>query len=244
MTKTQKVSRRKFLVTSSGLAAGSVLAVGSAEARRGGATKTKTTIRSGLQTGKPVPLRYSSIPGFLSAKQLAPHFSAHYGGALRGYVSLDSQLESSSQSSTTIDASAYATMQRGRSKKANSVLLHELYFGGMSLTKNSAKAEVRSAIVKRFGSMEKWAADFQACAKSASGWAMLAYHSVNKKMYNVVSDGHANGVLWMSTPLVVIDMYEHAYYLDYKNDKGRYIHSYMNHIDWRVVNARCIAASA
>ena len=104
-------------------------------------------------------------------------------------------------------------------------------------------AELRSVIEKRFGSLDKWAADFQASAKAAAGWAMLAFHPVNGKLYNVVSDAHAMGPLWMATPLLVIDVYEHAFYVDYKNRKAEYVEKFMDHIDWKEVNRRYKDAS-
>jgi superoxide dismutase len=108
------------------------------------------------------------------AEQLAPHYSAHYGGALRGYLAADKKLQASISTGTIIDSTGYGAIQRARANKANSVLLHELYFGGMALKKNNddVKTEVRLAIEKRFGSIDKWAADFQASAKAASGWAV------------------------------------------------------------------------
>lgn len=194
--------------------------------------------KTGLVTGKPQPLRYPSIPGFLSTEQITPHYAAHYRGALRGYIAADEKLQSSSIKGIAIDPSAYGVIQRARASKGNSVLLHELYFEGMALKRNHPKTEIRTAIEKRFGSMDKWAADFQASAKTASGWAMLTFHPLNGKLYNVVCDAHATGPLWMATPLLVIDVYEHAYYVDYKNNKAEYIEKYMNHIDWDIVNRR------
>lgn len=73
---------------------------------------------------------------------------------------------------------------------------------------------------------------------------MLTYHPVNGKLYNVVSDEHAMGLLWMATPLVVIDVYEHAFYIDYHNRKAEYVENFMDHIDWSTVNDRYRAASA
>ena len=64
-------------------------------------------------------------------------------------------------------------------------------------------ADLRRAIEQRFGSLEKWAADFIASAKAAAGWAMLVVHPVNGRLYNVVSDEHAQGPLWLAMPLVV-----------------------------------------
>ncbi len=230
-----KLSRRKFLYTSSGVAAGAFLIPGIADAEISLENKVS---KSGLLTGEAKPLKYSAIPGFLSAEQLAPHYSAHYGGALRGYIAADKKLQSSIISATTIDSNAYGSLQRSRANKANSVLLHELYFDGMSLIASDPNAEIRVAIEKRFGSIDKWAVDFQASAKAASGWAVLAVNSVNGKLYNIVCDKHAAGLLWMSTPLLALDVYEHAYYVDYKNNKAEYITKFMGHIDWAEINHR------
>jgi len=233
-----RLSRRGFLFASSGAAAGTFVVPGLAEA-----DEQVDAHKSGLITGRPKPLRYKSIPGFLSAEQIAPHHTAHYGGALRGYVASDAKLQSSIIEGSKVDPNAYGAIQRARAAKGNSVLLHELYFDAMVPRADDAKAEVRKAIEMRFGSLDKWAADFQASAKSAAGWAMLAFHPLNGKLYNVVSDQHAMGPLWMATPLLVIDVYEHAFYVDYKNRKTQYIEKFMDHIDWKEVNRRFKAAS-
>jgi Fe-Mn family superoxide dismutase len=227
------LSRRAFLFASSGAAAGTFAVSGFA-----GASENRESPRSGLVTGQPKPLRYRSIPGFLSAEQIAPHYTAHYGGALRGYMAADTELQSSITKELTIDPNAYGALQRARTSKANSVLLHELYFDALVEKPGTPGPEVVRAIEKRFGSLNKWAADFQASARAATGWAMLAFHPVNGNLYNVVSDEHAVGVLWMATPLVVIDVYEHAFYIDYQNRKTEYINKFMDHIDWHEVNRR------
>ena len=94
------------------------------------------------------------------------------------------------------------------------------------------------AIEKRFGSVEKWAADFIASAKAAAGWAMLVIHPVNGRLYNVVSDEHAQGPLWFSIPLVVIDTYEHAFYIDYQNKKADYVEKFLSFMDWAEADRR------
>ena len=233
-----KFSRRGFLFASSGAAAGTFVVTGLAEA-----DEQSDAHKSGLVTGQPKPLRYKSIPGFLSAEQIAPHYTAHYGGALRGYVAADAKLQSSIIAGTAIDPNAYGAIQRARASKGNSVLLHELYFDEMVPKGSDPEAEVRKAIEKRFGSLDKWAADFQASAKAAAGWAMLTFHPLNGKLYNVVCDEHAMGPLWMATPLLVIDVYEHAFYVDYQNRKTEYVKKFMDHIDWQEVNRRYKVAS-
>jgi len=233
-----KHTRRGFLFASSGAATGSFVAPGPAQA------EPEDGGKSGLITGQPKPLRYKSIPGFLSAEQIAPHHTAHYGGALRGYTAADTKLQSSITEGTQIDANAYGSLQRARASKGNSVILHELYFDAMLPEGGNPAPEVKRAIEKRFGSVDKWAVDFQASARAAAGWAMLTFHPVNGKLYNVVSDEHASGPLWMATPLLVIDVYEHAFYIDYHNRKSQYIENFMNHIDWNEVNRRYQSAGS
>ena len=198
-----KLTRRDFMFKSTGAATGMFIAPGLADA-----SDEDRIITSGLVTGQPKPLTYKFIPGFLSAEQIAPHYSAHYGGALRGYSAADARLQSNIISAIEIDSAAYGALQRARTSKGNSVLLHELYFDGLVPKSSNPEPGILRAIEKRFGSLDKWAEDFQTSARTAAGWAMLTYHPVNGKLYNVVSDEHATGILWMATPLVVIDVYE------------------------------------
>jgi Fe-Mn family superoxide dismutase len=71
-----------------------------------------------------------------------------------------------------------------------------------------------------------------ASGKAAAGWAMLVVHPVNGRLYDAVSDEHAQGSLWLAAPLVVIDTYEHAFYIDYQNKKAEYVEKFLAHIDW------------
>ncbi|MBI3863810.1 MAG: hypothetical protein HY290_18125 [Planctomycetia bacterium] len=229
------LNRRSFVFLSSGAAAGSFLASGLSEAARGAEPDFS---KSGLATGNLKALKHKEIPGFLSAQQIAPHHTAHYGGALKAFVAIDSRFEDNFQKGTAIDPQAFETLQRQKSSRGNSVVLHEMYFDGLALKAPDPAEELRKGIEQRFGSLEKWAADFIASAKAAAGWAMLVVHPVNGRLYNVVSDEHAQGPLWLAMPLVVIDVYEHAFYIDYQNRKPEYIEKFMGHIDWNEANAR------
>ena len=231
-------SRRDFFFASSGAAGGSLLVPGLASASEIGNPHFAT---SGLTTGNLKPLKHTESPGFLSAQQIAPHHTAHYGGALKTFVSIEAKFEDSFQKGTVIDPAAYETMQKQRSSRGNSVILHEIYFDGLALKAMVPAEPIRKAIDKRFGSVEKWSADFISSARIAAGWAMLIQHPVNGRLYNVVSDEHASGPLWFATPLVVIDVYEHAFYIDYQNKKADYIEKFMRHIDWTEANRRFLA---
>jgi Fe-Mn family superoxide dismutase len=229
------MNRRNFLFASSGAAAGSLVAPGLAEGEDG---EKSPYAGSGLVTGTPKPLRFKEVPGFLSAEQVAPHHTAHYGGALKAFNGIEQRFEESFRKGTAIEAAAYEALQRQKSSRGNSVVLHELYFDGLALKANDPPEGVRKAVERRFGSLEKWAADFAASAKSAAGWAMLVLHPVNGRLYNVVSDEHAQGPLWLAASLVVIDVYEHAFYVDYKNRKADYVEKFLRHIDWSEADRR------
>jgi superoxide dismutase, Fe-Mn family len=110
---------------------------------------------SGLATGQPKPLRHTEVPGFLSAAQIAPHHTAHYGGALKAFTGIDARFEESFQKGTPLDPAAFDGMQRTESSRGNSVILHELYFDGLSLGLVDPSADLRAAIEKRFGSLDK-----------------------------------------------------------------------------------------
>ena len=229
------LNRRNFLFASSGAAAGTLVAPGVLDAAESGAIDFS---QSGLVTGQPKPLRHSEIPGFLSAAQIAPHHTAHYGGALKGYAAADATIEESVKAGQPLDPAAYGALKRAVNSKGNSVVLHEMYFDGLAPNPPDPAADVRTAIEQRFGSIDKWSADFIASAKEAAGWAMLVKHPVNGKLYNVVSDEHAMGVLWMAVPIVVIDTYEHAFYIDYQNHKSEYVEKFVDHIDWNEADLR------
>lgn len=229
------MNRRNFLFASSGAAAGSLLVPGLAAADD--ADKSPYA-GSGLITGKPKPLRHKSVPGFLSAEQIAPHHTAHYGGALKAFAGIEEKFEESFLKDKAIDAAAFETLKRQQSSRGDSVILHELYFDGLALKATDPPEAVKKAVEKRFGSVDKWAADFVASAKAAAGWAMLVVHPVNGRLYNVVSDEHAQGPLWLAVPLVVIDTYEHAFYVDYQNKKADYVEKFLKFIDWSEADRR------
>jgi len=97
---------------------------------------------------------------------------------------------------------------------------------------------LRGEISKRFGSFERWIEDFVTCCTAAAGWGILARDAVNGKLYNVISDQHELGVIWFGQPLVVSDVFEHAFYVDYQNKKADYVKKFVTFIDWEEIGKR------
>ena len=129
-------------------------------------------------------------------------------------------------------------MLKDQINRMNSVLLKELYFDGLTPEPGDLKQDIRAALSRRFGSLDRWIEDFKATCMTANGWGILARDVVNGKLYNVASDLHEIGVIWLGQPLVVCDVYEHAFYVDYQNRKQDYVNKFVSFLDWDEINRR------
>jgi len=94
-----------------------------------------------------------------------------------------------------------------------------------------------------WGSLARWEEDFKSCCMAAAGWGILARDLVNGKLYNVVSDQHEFGEIRLGQPLLVCDVYEHAFYVDYVNRKAEYVSKFVKFVDWDEVDRRFKALS-
>jgi superoxide dismutase, Fe-Mn family len=232
----QSLSRRQVLQTASLLGV-STAALASAAAASG-AENVFFSQDSGLVTGKPKPLKYAEIPGLLTKEQVTPHYQAHYGGALKRFTAIEQQLDTLYAGKEPLSGDALTFMHKDKVNRMNSVVLHELYFDGLTPKPADPAGELQRQLAKRFGSLDRWIEDFTLCCQAANGWGMLARDIVNGRLYNVSSDLHEVGVLWLGQPLIVCDVYEHAFYVDYQNKKQDYIKKFMQFIDWQEASAR------
>lgn len=235
MNNPEALSRRDVLYTASllGISAAS-LALPQAAHAKGEAFPGD----SGLITGSPKPLKYEAIPGLLTREQVAPHYNAHYGGALKRYVKIEADLDTLLKGNTPLAGDAFTFMQKDKLNRMNSVLLHELYFDNLHPKPDGPREDIKAALTKRFGSFDRWQEDFRAVCMAANGWGILARDLVNGKLYNVASDQHEVGVLWLGQPLLVCDVYEHAFYVDYQNRKKDYVDKFLSFVDWNEINRR------
>jgi len=139
------------------------------------------------------------------------------------------------QANTTF--SYYRECKRGETFALNGVILHELYFeniGGSSAPTQTAIDQIE----REFGSMKNWQEDFIATAKASRGWAVLSYDQRGGRLRNISLDAHDLGNIAYSAPVLVLDMYEHAYFFDYLDKKADYINKFMQNINWEVVSGR------
>lgn len=145
------------------------------------------------------------------------------------------------------DALTYADRRRRFGFEMNGMVLHEYYFGNLSTDSNQTDAGAFvDAVTKQWGSFEAWAADFSATGKSRSiGWAICAMDPVTGDINNHFIQLHEEGNIAAFHPIVVMDVWEHAYMVDHKaGGRAAYIEKFMSNINWRVVAQRFAAAQA
>jgi Fe-Mn family superoxide dismutase len=235
MSQPKRLNRRQVLQTASVLGIGATACASSNVAAAAGLPFTEG---SGLVTGQLKPLKYEAIPGLLTKEQVTPHYQAHYGGALKRFVSLEQQIDKLVAGKEPLGGDAYTLMQKDKVNRMNSVLLHELYFDGLTAKPADPQEDIRAALAKRFGTLDRWIEDFKATCMACAGWGILARDVVNGKLYNVASDLHEVGVIWLGQPVLVCDVYEHAFYVDYQNRKQEYVNKFVQFLDWAEINRR------
>ena len=113
---------------------------------------------------------------------------------------------------------------------------HELYFEHLGGDGGNPAGPIRRLIERDFGSAEAWRGELKASGMGGRGWAWTAYDWDEGRLFNYVGDAQNTFPVWNATPLVALDVYEHAYVLDFQNDRAAYIDAFFANLDWGVVN--------
>jgi superoxide dismutase, Fe-Mn family len=113
---------------------------------------------------------------------------------------------------------------------------HEVYFDHLGGGGGDPDGPIGALVRRDFGSVENWRADLKATGMAGRGWAWTAYDWDERRLFNYVGDAQNTFPIWNATPLVALDVYEHAYFLDYRTDRASYIDAFFDNLDWSVVN--------
>lgn len=113
---------------------------------------------------------------------------------------------------------------------------HEVYFAHLGGEGGSPDGAFHTLVERDFGSVDAWRADLKATAMAARGWAWTAYDRDERRLFNYLGDAQNTFPVWNATPLVALDVYEHAYFLDYQTDRASYVDAFFENLDWDVVN--------
>ncbi len=113
---------------------------------------------------------------------------------------------------------------------------HEIYFDHLGGHGGDPQGPARDLVERDFGSVDAWRSDLKATGMAARGWAWTAYDWDEGRLFNYLGDAQNTFPVWNATPLVALDVYEHAYFLDYQTDRASYIDAFFANLDWEVVN--------
>lgn len=180
--------------------------------------------------------RLLGLPG-MSDTLLKNHFTL-YEGYVKNANTLIEILRSGKYSPGTPE---YNELTRRFGWEWNGMRLHELYFGNMGkeTPSVSSEQEIGKLLTEVWGSVENWRKDFVGIgAMRGVGWTLLAYDQKRHTPFNVWINEHDVGHLAGAVPLLVMDVFEHAFMLDYGLRRADYIAAFMNAVDWDVVEER------
>ncbi len=113
---------------------------------------------------------------------------------------------------------------------------HEVYFAHLGGEGGDPVGGIGDLVERDFGSVQAWREDLVASGMAARGWAWTAYDWDEARIFNYVGDAQNTFPVWNASPLVALDVYEHAYFLDYQTDRAAYIDAFLRNLDWAVVN--------
>ena len=225
---TTNLERRDF-IQSAGMLAGAAAAATLIEQAAAAEGAPQTGAKPMTYQAKPLSLDPKSIKG-ISEKVIVSHYENNYVGAVKRLNAIGAQLaelDFAKAPNFVING-----LKREELIAANSMILHEIYFdsmGGGNLT-----GALADAITRDFGSVEKWRTEFSAMGKAeggGSGWVILAYSPRDKRLVNQWAADHTT-TLAGGRPVMVLDMYEHAYHMDYGAAAAKYVDAFMEAIKW------------
>jgi superoxide dismutase, Fe-Mn family len=189
---------------------------------------------------KPIFCRPWLLNG-LSLKLIESHYENNYGGALKRLNAITEQLESLDFAKTP--GYVLNGLKREELVALNSTLLHELYFASLGGEGKPTRA-MADALARDFGSVDRWRDEFVAMGNAlggGSGWVLLVYVPRDRRLVNQFAAEHSQAVAG-GIPLVALDMYEHAYHMDFGANAKAYVDAFMRNLDWKAAEERYVDA--
>lgn len=248
-----EINRRAFgVATVAGVVAAATLSVNanaqtranaSATPPHGGAPHPASTggllAAPGEKALVPLPFAAGSLPG-LSERLITSHHDNNYATAVRKLNEIRTQLASADPAQSGGYWSLYGSLKGAELTARNSSLLHEMYFANLGAGQ-TAPEHLATMIAQRFGSMERFQAQFRGAALAANGWVVLAADPASRTLEIIMTDGHTFGG-WEAMPLLVLDVYEHAFAIDFGSNKGQYLDAFWRNVAWNEVATRTTRA--
>ena len=228
-------SRRDFIQAGAAI---SLLMAGATQPAQAADEKTAGGLAFGHQHSPvPMPFDPKSLKG-ISEKLIQSHWENNYSGASKALNTTRGRLVQAAADAGT-PPYIYNGLKREQLIRTGSVVLHELYFGNLG-GDGKAGADLRTRLANSFGTYDAWETEFRKIGQGlggGSGWVVLGYNRSLKLLENYWLADHATGPV-DTTPILVMDMYEHAYQMDYGAAAAKYIDAFFTNIQWDTVAKR------
>ena len=179
---------------------------------------------------KPLACEPTRIKG-MSERLIVSHYENNYGGAVNRLNAITARLAEHDFASAPVFV--INGLKREELIAANSMILHEIFFASLG-NESEPEGELRDALARDFGSIERWHAEFSAMGKAqggGSGWVLLTWSRRDGKLVNQWAMDHTT-TLAGGQPILALDMYEHSYHMDYGARAAAYVDAYMAAINW------------
>lgn len=168
----------------------------------------------------------------LSLNMLSQHYKL-YEGYVKKTNEIQVKVDSADKSEANGVYSLIGELKREETFAVNGMKLHEVYFGHLQGDGDAAKAPQLAAMIEKdFGGVGAWQEEMVATGMSARGWAVLAFDYRDNRLHVYGADAHNVGAVWGAIPVIVLDVYEHAYAIDYGISRKAYIDSFFKNLDW------------
>lgn len=185
-----------------------------------------------------LPYALNSLEPFYSKETLDIHYNTLYSAYIDN---ANKTLEKLKQARKNDDFENIKCLEKELAFQGSGVILHELFFENMGpVIQTYPKGNLLEQINKDFGTFGMFKSQFTASSKvvEAAGWNLLVWVPEWKKLEILQCEKHQNLTLWGCKPLLVLDMWEHSYFLQYKANRAEYINAFWNIVNWNVVNKR------
>ena len=189
----------------------------------------------------PLPYAPDALEPHLDARTLSIHHDKHHAGYVRG---LNAALAKLSAAREAMDFAQIKSLSRALAFHGSGHVLHTLLWRSMSPEDGQASPAFIEAVQRDFGSVQAMQTQFaKASAKvEGSGWGVLAFEPMGRKLLILQAEKHQNLTIWGCVPLLVCDVWEHAYYLKYQNKRADWVDAFMQVADWSFASERFAAA--
>jgi len=190
----------------------------------------------------PLPYPYDALEPTIDAATMKLHHDLHHASYVKG---LNAALDKLAEARKSGDYAAVKALSREVAFHGSGHLLHCCFWTNMTPSKTEPKGELKATLERDFGSLDAFKAQFGNAAKQVegSGWGILAFEPLSKRLLVLEAEKHQNLSVWGVHPLLVLDVWEHAYYLKYNNRRPEYVDAFWNVVNWDDVAARLDAAA-